>query len=146
MIVRTERCTGCGECVAVCPEGAISLVGPFAEIDPTLCTDCGACPQVCPEEAIAHTYPERPYRAIAPAPVITILQPALPTAQRKAGLLSLIGGGLALTAQEALPRLGAALARLVERRLSAADEPAPPLQPSAGDPGRRQRRRQRGGR
>jgi heterodisulfide reductase subunit A len=68
--VESERCTGCGECVDVCPvevpdefnaglgiRKAIYLPVPHAipnpyVIDYTVCTRCGECQKVCPMEAI----------------------------------------------------------------------------------------------
>lgn len=49
------RCTGCGRCVAVCPNQAIRLDEKDGKIleftDRNLCVDCGACVSVCPAEA-----------------------------------------------------------------------------------------------
>lgn len=49
------RCTGCGRCVAVCPNQAIRLNEKDGKIieftDRNLCVDCGACVSVCPAEA-----------------------------------------------------------------------------------------------
>ena len=50
------KCTGCGRCVPVCPNGAIS-VGPnkdgkmIAITDRSRCIDCGKCVDICPNEA-----------------------------------------------------------------------------------------------
>jgi pyruvate formate lyase activating enzyme len=45
------RCIGCGDCVAVCPEGAASLelVG---RVDRARCTGCGLCARKCPARAL----------------------------------------------------------------------------------------------
>jgi heterodisulfide reductase subunit A len=50
--VLTERCTGCGECVLVCPYQAIALVEDKAEVNPALCTGCGTCVATCVSKAI----------------------------------------------------------------------------------------------
>jgi ferredoxin len=48
-----SSCTGCGECIAVCPKDAIeyNLEGK-AVIDQSKCVSCGECIAVCPEGAI----------------------------------------------------------------------------------------------
>jgi heterodisulfide reductase subunit A len=47
-----KSCTGCGDCVPVCPVGAITLEGEKAQVDPFLCTGCGGCVPVCIPEAL----------------------------------------------------------------------------------------------
>jgi len=49
--VTTEKCTGCGACIDVCPSDAIRIEDGKAGITME-CIDCGACPRVCPEGAI----------------------------------------------------------------------------------------------
>ena len=49
--VDSDRCTGCGICEWVCPNGAIS-VGGMAGIDSTKCTGCGHCIDKCPQGAL----------------------------------------------------------------------------------------------
>lgn len=50
------KCIGtelCGQCVKVCPKGAISVQnGKIAEIDRNLCDNCFKCQEVCPSEAL----------------------------------------------------------------------------------------------
>jgi len=44
-----ECCTGCGECVEVCPNGVWALVGNKAQaIFPDDCMGCGNCVESCP--------------------------------------------------------------------------------------------------
>lgn len=52
------RCSGCGQCIAVCPEGAISIQArpdgfPRAVIDRAACTGCGLCVPVCGPKALS---------------------------------------------------------------------------------------------
>jgi NAD-dependent dihydropyrimidine dehydrogenase PreA subunit len=49
-----EICVGCGACVKVCPQGAISgEPGQPHRITVELCIRCGACLTACPKGAIA---------------------------------------------------------------------------------------------
>jgi len=48
-----EKCTGCGECVTPCAEGAIEIVdGKARLISDALCDGAGFCMGVCPEGAL----------------------------------------------------------------------------------------------
>lgn len=51
MSIISEKCTGCGACIAVCPFGAISIAGGKAKIGDA-CNVCGACVKACGFEAI----------------------------------------------------------------------------------------------
>jgi electron transport complex protein RnfB len=46
-----EECSACGECVAVCPVGAISL-DKYAEINQGKCLGCGLCANACSMKCI----------------------------------------------------------------------------------------------
>ena len=50
--IDNDRCTGCGVCISVCRQGAISLQNDVAVIDQALCGKCGDCAEVCPEGAV----------------------------------------------------------------------------------------------
>jgi len=50
--VDSEKCTGCGACVGVCPQRAIRLQDGVAVIDQVFCRECGDCAEVCPEGAV----------------------------------------------------------------------------------------------
>ncbi len=43
-----EWCEGCGECVASCPQGALTLKDGKAEVDAGKCVFCGYCAAACP--------------------------------------------------------------------------------------------------
>jgi len=45
-------CTGCSDCVPICPVNAITMEGKKANINPFICIGCGACIPICPVEAI----------------------------------------------------------------------------------------------
>lgn len=49
-----ELCTGCGECIPNCPEGAIQIIDDKARIiSDIFCDGLGACIGHCPEDAIS---------------------------------------------------------------------------------------------
>jgi ferredoxin len=48
-----EKCTGCSDCIDICPTGALGRQGDKAMlVRPDLCTYCTACEDVCPVGAI----------------------------------------------------------------------------------------------
>ncbi len=49
--VETDACTGCGNCIDVCPFGIVELVDDIAVIGDG-CNLCGACRDVCAFDAI----------------------------------------------------------------------------------------------
>lgn len=52
MLVNEALCVGCGNCVPVCPMGAIRIENRKAVIDQDACVECGACIRfVTPEDA-----------------------------------------------------------------------------------------------
>lgn len=55
LMTYANKCTGCGRCIAKCPEKAISLSmnndKVAAVTNRELCTDCGACTTICSSEA-----------------------------------------------------------------------------------------------
>jgi len=160
--VDRERCTGCGECVPVCPQKAISLLDGVASIDADLCAQCGACVAACPERAILEafeddvalraTIPHGAVRADVPAKRQTGLSPAT----RK--WLPAIGAGLAAMGKYVIPRLAEAIVDSVERRLARDEASGDKVNrsqdvrsersavPSGQRAGQSRRRRHRGGR
>jgi len=51
-VVNKDQCVGCGACVGVCPNEAITL-SDTADVDASKCVACGACVSTCPTESIA---------------------------------------------------------------------------------------------
>jgi NAD-dependent dihydropyrimidine dehydrogenase PreA subunit len=53
MKIDKEKCMSCGNCLPVCPMGAILLTEEGAEIDHDECVECGACYRsgICPMDA-----------------------------------------------------------------------------------------------
>ena len=52
-VLDEARCTGCGDCVAVCPAACLELRGKLPWLPrPADCISCAACAAVCPTDAI----------------------------------------------------------------------------------------------
>lgn len=51
--VSKDKCTGCGQCIKVCPTEAISMVKEKAVIAPEECIYCETCIDECPKDAIS---------------------------------------------------------------------------------------------
>jgi len=49
--IDTEKCTGCGGCIDLCPEIAISMINDVVTVNDEICTECGTCIKVCPMKA-----------------------------------------------------------------------------------------------
>jgi len=134
-------CSGCGECVAMCPEGAITMVDGKARIGEETCTGCGACADACPENAIQPVI----HADLVPAPQWppSRVYHTRPLVQTAGSAVTVAGAGL-------LMRVASALARAVGQWLT---QRVAAIRPSAVDGaggrggesgGRRKRRRRRG--
>ena len=156
--INTERCNGCGECVDVCPTGAVYLVGGKATVEPTLCHDCEACIAACPTGAIALATLEEamvePVRVPAPRPEPQVIQVKTKSAQApfRHSVLPVIVGALAWGWREIVPRLAEYLLYDLDRRSARRRTPAARQSTRdngtsvrGGGSGRRRRRRRRGG-
>ncbi len=56
VVVDQEKCDGCGECLAVCPEDVFDLNddGKSEPVNMENCSDCCSCIETCPNEAITN--------------------------------------------------------------------------------------------
>ena len=53
------RCTGCGDCVPVCPTACLEMAGPLPWLPrPEDCISCAVCVLVCPADALQPAVPE----------------------------------------------------------------------------------------
>ena len=88
------KCTGCGKCVAACPNQAISLVEKDGKVreftDRTRCVDCGKCVSVCPSDARELAGKERTVRDV----LDKVLQDKL--------FMDASGGGMTISGGECL--------------------------------------------
>lgn len=153
IVIRAERCNGCGACLEVCPSGALYLMEGKAVVDETLCRECEACVSACPNEAIViaeqvtTAVPARvPAIRLEPDVVLVQTQPA-PVSLR-ARVLPAVGAALGWAGRELVPRLAYHLLDGLDRR--AMERPtsgvARDSNASSGRGGRQQRHRRRGGR
>lgn len=71
--IETEKCTGCGKCVDICPVEAMTLISAndpknpkikIAKLEEDICLGCGLCVRACPTSAIKLI--ERNKRVITP--------------------------------------------------------------------------------
>ena len=53
-----DKCNGCGACIDVCSQGAISIRDGKAAIDHRCCIECGMCFSVCAAGAIQEAVPQ----------------------------------------------------------------------------------------
>lgn len=52
-----DICTGCENCIEVCPPRAICMENDKARIEEEFCEECGFCAAACPAEAITIVFP-----------------------------------------------------------------------------------------
>lgn len=109
--VNQADCQGCGDCVDVCPQGAIRLTTGRAEIDRTRCDGCGLCIDACPTGAIrrdelAVVHPDR-------------IIPVRPVSQQRTGVLTAIGSALSYIGTEIVPRALPIVLDVLEQRAAA---------------------------
>jgi len=89
--VDPDKCGVCGNCLDICPSGAISVDG-SAAIDPSVCIGCGDCIAVCPEEAI-----EFGWSIMGSELQERIVEHALALARRKRGRIAYVTVAMNIT-------------------------------------------------
>jgi len=55
--INETMCTGCKNCIKVCPPQSIYMKDERAYIDPEFCEECGFCAAECPAGAITIDFP-----------------------------------------------------------------------------------------
>jgi NAD-dependent dihydropyrimidine dehydrogenase PreA subunit len=143
IFIDEDKCTGCGDCLEVCPEeGAIVLQEEKAIINRELCTNCAACMPACSEGAI-YEVEAAPVAAEREQPAQVTKQPAVSRA-RPAIVSTLVAAApLAVDAVVGLARRWLE-GRSVARRTGGQAEPGRGDQAGPGAGGRRRRQRGRG--
>ncbi len=53
IVIDPNRCQGSGECIKVCPHGALTLQNDIARVDMEKCDLDGICIPACPHDAIS---------------------------------------------------------------------------------------------
>jgi ferredoxin len=57
-VLDATRCTGCADCVAVCPTACLEMAGPAPWLPrPGDCVSCSLCVLVCPTSALRMARP-----------------------------------------------------------------------------------------
>lgn len=145
MKVLIEKCTGCGECILVCPQDAIHMEDHWAVIDRHHCIECLSCQQVCSTKAIreGEIGSSVLFDKVIHIPSAAILQP------QRSRFVPMIGAAILWTGREIIPRMATMILDIFEYRLQENifhDVPARNGQPRRPRDGRgRQRQRQNRG-
>jgi pyruvate formate lyase activating enzyme len=87
VLYRHNLCVACGQCVAVCPKGALRLTESGVKRDFALCSGCGACTEICPSGAM-----ERVGRRISSEELIAEIERDIPFFDESGGGVTFSGG------------------------------------------------------
>jgi NAD-dependent dihydropyrimidine dehydrogenase PreA subunit len=120
--INYEDCNGCGDCVDICPTGAIILQNNKAVVDEVLCEGCQVCVDSCPQGAIVNrdSIPAKPevVRITETRPRDLVRDEARESSLRGMALPAL-GSFLLWTGREILPRLADLAVNYLDRRVQA---------------------------
>jgi len=114
--IREEDCTGCGQCVNICPVEAVSLVSAndprkpkrkIVSLRENICLGCGLCVRACPENHIA--LKTRARRVITP---LNAVHMTVSMAIERGKLQNLIFDNQALVSHRAMAAILGAILRL----------------------------------
>lgn len=150
MQVDVERCTGCGDCLDVCPVEAISMVSGRAWIDTETCLECEACAQACPVDAICPSALAVPVEAV-PVSTVVVRQPTKLEVPAPHPAVPWTRAALTFAGREILPRVVDVVIGALERRLAQpevstlSNSPQTSAPRAKGPKGKQRRRRRRGG-
>lgn len=117
--VNESLCTGCGECVPLCPSAAIQVLDGLAHIDQALCQECEACVSACPSRAILvvqETEPAKQPILVQDSALVLNGAPLAVAAPPRTGLWPAVGAALAFVGREIVPRVAQALLDGWDRR------------------------------
>ena len=117
MRVDSERCTGCGSCVDVCPAGAIELTAGLATVRHDLCNECQACIDACPQGAILPVVQGEIVNAEREIVVQRPVAVSIPAVENRGP--AALGTILAFVGREIVPRLATVLLDVWDRKGSA---------------------------
>lgn len=65
MLIDPAKCVACGNCVPVCPMGAIYIDGPVADVNQDACVECNTCYRFLPSEGLNPTVVRLVRKALA---------------------------------------------------------------------------------
>ncbi|MGD8456157.1 MAG: 4Fe-4S binding protein [Anaerolineales bacterium] len=146
------RCTGCGECVSVCPNGAVTLVAGIASVNEAVCEECEVCLGVCPHNAIISVEAVEPElsRGTLPDPKPAQIQVESTSPPSVKEALPVLSSVMVSTGREVLPRLASMAMDLLDQRVRPADNNSQVKNaqtrqqlPKQGKRGRQRRQRRR---